>query len=464
MDYFADLHLHSRFARATSKSLTLPLLVAEAEKKGIGLLAIPDYTHPVWLKEVERQIVQEANGFYSLKDEGKVDKPTNRAKTHLVFSTELTLYFRRNEKGYRMHLLVIAPNLEAVKEINKVLAPLGNLNSDGRPIFSKDVILIVKTLFAVCPDVIVIPAHIWTPWFSLFGSRSGFDHFEDAFGEYSGAIPAVETGASSDPSNNWRVGELDNKNLVSFSDAHSTFTLGREMTLFRGDFSYTSFRTALFDNPVSPLSTDSKITGTIEFYPEEGKYHYSGHRKCAVVQSPAETKKYGSICPVCGKKLTLGVLHRIEELATRPTAKLQLESKDGWVSSKAFPQRPPFCHMVPLSEVIAQAYNVKSSRGSSVAKAYNALCDEFGNEWNVLANTPAEALETVVEKNVVVAIVKNRVGDVKIAPGFDGEYGKVTIALPGRKNQNRKKLRSLKEPTKATGSASLVVPAQARLL
>lgn len=457
MEYYADLHLHSRFARATSKSLTLPLLVAEAEKKGISLLGIPDYTHPEWLCEVEKQIVQDESGFYTLKKEARVGKCPQKVNTKLVFCTELSMMFRRNERGYRVHLLVIAPDLGSVKEITKALSPLGKLSSDGRPIFGKDVILIVKTLFSVCPEAIMIPAHIWTPWFSLFGSRSGFDRFDEAFGEYSDKIPAVETGLSSDPSNSWRVADLDEKNIVSFSDAHSLSTLGRELTLFKGDFNFAGFRAALFDNPISPLSAGSKIESTIEFYPEEGKYHYSGHRKCNVVQSPQETQKYGGICPVCGKKLTLGVLHRIDELSSRSISDLRLETKDNRVKSRTFPHRPPFLKLVPLLEVIAQANNVKSKHATSVIRDYELLINEFGNELDVLLYTPVEEIENAVSKNVAVAIAKNRVGEIVIAPGFDGEYGKIVIDIPGNKSK-----KSSKPSIKTDNMAD--VPAQSKLL
>ena len=338
MEFLADLHLHSRFARATSKELTLPNIANWARTKGIDLVGIPDFTHPVWLKEVEKQIEPykesggKESGFYILSELGETSPK-------LVFSTEISAIFSRNGNSYRIHLLVISPSLEVAKEINKALRKLGRLDADGRPIFGKDIILIAKTLFDVSPVVILIPAHIWTPWFSLFGSRSGFDSLEVAFGEYAERIPAVETGLSSDPAMNWRVSQLDKKAIVSFSDAHSLTKLGRELTRFEGDLCWKTLR-------------DMKVTGTIEFYPEEGKYYQTGHRKCGVSHSPKETAKYGTACPICGKNLTVGVMQRVEELADRSVKDLKLKSVHGWVLSS---KRPPFLRLVPLAEVIAQA-------------------------------------------------------------------------------------------------------------
>lgn len=459
MEYFADLHLHSRFARATSKSLTLPNIAVAAEEKGIDLIAIPDYTHPVWLYEVEKQIeLEKKTGFYVLRQ--GVNPSRNKVKGHrrvrFVFSTEVSTIFSRSNKVYRTHLLIIAPELSAVKEINKALGTLGNLKADGRPMFGKDVILIIRTVLSACKEAIIVPAHIWTPWFSLFGSRSGFNSFSEAFSEYADRLPAVETGESSDPSNNWRVGDLDDKNLVSFSDAHSLYTMGREMTIFSGPFTYQGFAGAILAKPKSPLTAGSKISGTIEYYPEEGKYHYSGHRKCNVVHSPAETRKYGTICPVCGKSLTLGVMHRIEELATRSVQELKLDVKDGWVSSSTLDYRPHYRRTVPLIETIAQAKKIKSSRAKSVMRVYSLLCETFGTEQKVLFETPIEEIEKVAGPDIAVAVKKDRAGEVRIEPGFDGEYGKVEINLGGRPSSKKSRGKLAKLPKGAIGQARLI--------
>lgn len=435
MKYYADLHLHSRFSMATSKELTLPNIAAVAEKKGIDLIAIPDFTHPKWLKEVEPQInFDKTSGFYELSSSRKSAGSAQNKKVKFLFCAEISAVFSRGEKTHRVHLLVIAPGLREAKEINRALSVLGRLDLDGRPVFGKDIILIVRSILAACPEAVLIPAHIWTPWFSVFGSRSGFDSFEEAFGEYSDKLMAVETGESSDPSNSWRVSDLDNKNLVSFSDAHSLYTLGREMTVFSGEFSFDGLRVAILALPKSPLSTGPKIDGTIEYYAEEGKYHYSGHRKCGVSQSPIETKKYGSLCPVCGKPLTLGVMHRVEELADRTAEDLEIETKNSWIKSKTLDYRPGFTRAVPLIEIIAQAKGIKNSRSKSVMETYHFLCDTFETERKVLFEIPIAEIEKVVGKSIAIATKKNRAGDVKIEPGFDGRYGDISISSMSLKN------------------------------
>lgn len=435
MEYLSDLHLHSRFARATSKQLDLPTLVAWAKTKGLNLIGIPDFTHPKWIKEIRDQIInEEGTGLYRLKDD------SSEASVKMVFCTEISAIFSRGSKSHRIHLLVLAPSLKAVKEIIRSLSTLGKLGSDGRPVFGKDIVRLIRAINEACPKCILIPAHIWTPWYSLFGSRSGFDSLEEAFGEHADKIAAVETGMSSDPSMNWRVSALDNKNIVSFSDAHSVYTMGREATIFEGEFSWKGLSEALTTSPKSKAKARAKITGTVEFYPEEGKYHFTGHRKCEVIQSPEETEKFGELCPICSRALTVGVMHRVEQLADRSEEELKLKKVHGWIKSEKF-ERPPFLRIIPLNEVIAQALGIKGTRTKTVMRSYSELCKIFGSEWEVLTKAPIDGIEEVAGYMVAEAVYKNRVGDVNINPGFDGEYGIVEIDLkrPGKPKLKKKR-------------------------
>jgi len=445
MLFTADLHIHSRFARATSRSITLPSIVEWAKLKGIDLIAIPDYTHPVWLKEVEPQIEEDDTGFYVLKSDQDL------IRTHLVFSTELSCIFNRGDKNYRIHFILVAPDLPSVKRINQALSIEGNLDIDGRPtFFGKDIVVLLDRIFNACPDCIVFPAHIWTPWFSLFGSRSGFNSFEECFKKFSDSINAVETGESSDPAMNWRVKQLDKKIIVSFSDAHSQINIGREATVFEGEFSFAGLRDALSGNnsedEMRKKQKKARVVSTIEFYPQEGKYHYTGHRNCGVVYSPEDTKKYGVECPICHKPLTVGVMHRVEELAERSIDELGIKEENGLVTSTTL-NRSPYRRFIQLHNVIAQALMIHNSRSDKVIKLYKDLCTTFGSELNVLMDTPIEKISEYAGDIVGEAIRKNRVGEVKILPGYDGVYGSISIPLSVGSFDKGKTDRNVKQTT-----------------
>ncbi len=416
MKFVADLHLHSKYSRACSQSLILENLEAWAVKKGIQVLATSDWTHPVWFLELKNKLEQAENGLYQLKQSTK--------EVYFLPSTEISSIYTQGGKQRRIHTLVFVPNLETAEKINSQLVQLGaNLKSDGRPIIGLSAKDLAKLVLEVEPKSLVIPAHAWTPWFSIFGSQSGFDTIEECFGELSDKIFAIETGLSSDPAMNWRVGNLDNKQILSFSDAHSLEKIGREATVFDGELSYSGIYQAITKLPKETKET--KIAFTVEFYPEEGKYHYTGHRNCGVKQTPEETAKLGTTCPVCGKKLTVGVIHRVEELATRSVDELNLVSNE-FVKSQSFPHRPPYKKLVPLTEIIAQSLGLTESSKEVLAN-YDNLIEKFGSELSVLIKISLNDLQGKTTDKIIAGIEKVRKGEIFVDPGYDGVYGKVQI-------------------------------------
>jgi len=399
MEVIADLHLHSRYSRAVSPQMVLPEIAKWAARKGINLVGTGDWTHPLWFRELKEKLEEVKEGIYQLKDKS--------SQVFFLLSTEISSIYSQGGQSHRIHNLIFAPNLAVVEEINNKLRSYGvNLLSDGRPITGLSSQQICEIVFSVSNDCLIIPAHIFTPWYSLYGSNSGFDSMKECFGEFADQIKAIETGLSSDPGMNWRIAELDNRSLVSFSDAHSPQKLGRESTLFdlEVNFNYQQFKEAL---------TNEKIISTIEFYPEEGKYHWTGHRACQVKQSPEQTKKLGSICPVCGRKLTIGVMHRVEQLATRP-ADFQPE------------KRPSYKMLVPLMEILAEVKNSGIS-SQNVQDEYLRLTTEFGSEFNFLLKTSLEEIKKAGGERLAEGIDKVRRGDIFIDPGYDGIFGKVKI-------------------------------------
>lgn len=399
MEMVADLHLHSRYSRAVSPQMVIPEIAKWSTEKGIGLVGTGDWTHPLWFRELKEKLEEVKEGIYQLKDKS--------SQVSFLLSTEISSIYSQDGKSHRIHNLIFAPSLEVVEEINRQLRNHGvNLLSDGRPITGLSSRQICEIVFTVDKNCLVIPAHVWTPWYSLFGSISGFDSLKECFGEFSDQIFAIETGLSSDPAMNWRITDLDERSIVSFSDAHSPQKLGREATVFEleENFDYPEFRQAIMSQ---------KISSTIEFYPEEGKYHWTGHRSCGIKQSPTETKTRGSLCPVCGRKLTIGVMHRVEDLALRPT---------GFKPEN----RPPYKMMVPLIEILAE---VKSSNVSSqsVLNEYHFLTENFGSEFAVLLKTPVEEISKIGGEKLAEAIDKVRKGDIFVDPGYDGVFGTVKI-------------------------------------
>lgn len=410
--FIADLHIHSRYSRATSKSLTIQKLAAWAEIKGLSVIATGDFTHPGWMKEIEDNLSQMDNGLLRLKEKSPLNSQINftldyplYSSVHFILCSEISSIYKKNGKIRKIHNLVFMPSVEKAKEFNKKLENIGNLSSDGRPILGIPSDELLDIVLNVDPKAFLVPAHIWTPWFSLFGSNSGFDSIEECFGSLSEEIFALETGLSSDPQMNWLWSALDRYYLISNSDAHSGEKLGREANLFKGEVSY-------FNIYESLKYKTGNFLGTIEFFPEEGKYHLDGHRKCGVVLEPIETMKLKNICPVCNQPLTIGVLHRIYSLADRQS-----------------PQKPPgapgFWSLIPLNEIISEI----TKKGPSTKTVYNiyaSLINEFQSELKILFEVPEQEIKKISPK-LSEAISLMRQGKVQKIPGFDGQYGRIFI-------------------------------------
>jgi len=398
MRLIADLHIHSRFSRATSPEMDLPALARWAKVKGIDILGSGDFTHPQWFNTLEACFVPAGDGLYRYEE------------TLFMLTAEVAAIWSQAGRVRKVHLLVLAPSLEAAARINCELARIGNLAADGRPMLGISAKSLVEAIWSAEPNAEVVPAHAWTPWFSVFGSRSGFDSLEECFGEHRERIFAIETGLSSDPAMNWRLSCLDEIALVSNSDAHSPAKLGREVTLF-------DLPAASYDGILRAIKErePTHFLGTIEFFPQEGKYHYDGHRACGIVLAPREAMAKGNRCPVCGKPLTIGVMHRVEELADRPEG----EGSAG---------RVPYRSLVPLVEVIAQAIGFQPGT-KSVTQEYERLIGHFGSEFRILLDLQEDELRKATSPRLLQAIGKVRAGELDIEPGYDGVYGKVTIPL-----------------------------------
>jgi uncharacterized protein (TIGR00375 family) len=413
MKFIADLHIHSKFSRATSREMTLDNMAYWAKVKGISLVASGDFTHPEWFFLTKEKLEPAGNGFFRLKNIQPSANgyfkglPFKLDDVHFVLSTEISFIYSKKGKVRKVHLLLLAPDFEAVEKINGRLSGLGNLRSDGRPILGMDAKQFIRIVADLCPRCVVIPSHIWTPWFSLFGANSGFDSIEECFEETTPFIFALETGLSSDPPMNWRLSALDKYVLVSNSDAHSPSKLGREANVFNTDFSYKGLVDALrTKNP-------EKFLYTIEFFPQEGKYHYDGHRKCGVVFSPRESRLHKDICPKCGKRLTIGVMHRVEELADR---------EDGVRP----PSKIPYKNLIPLNEIIAAAIE-KTPECQSAWDIYFRFIHEFGNESRILTEVPVSELARLQPERVSQGVDNMRKGAVRIVPGHDGFYGQISL-------------------------------------
>lgn len=444
MKIIADLHLHSRYSRAVSQQMEPQTIAQWAAKKGIDLVATGDWTHPLWLKELESQLEEVEKGIYKLKSQFPISNFQKEPK--FILSTEISSIYSQGGKLRRIHNLVLAPSFTTVYKINKELKRRGcNLMSDGRPIIGLSSKQLAELVWSCDEDVLIIPAHIWTPWFSMFGSKSGFDSIEECYGEFAKKIYAIETGLSSDPVMNWRIKELDNRSIVSFSDAHSPPKIGREATVFqkknlelrtknlgnRGEsFSFQDLAGAIKQDKDS----DWEIAYTIEFYPQEGKYHYSGHRNCGVRYSPEETKRKGTTCPVCGRPLTLGVMHRVEELASYPALEpIKKENEVGLVGyyHPVNKIRPPYVMLVPLMEILAESFGIGVT-SQKVKIEYDNLTKNLAPEFKILTQTKLEEIEHFGGEKIAEAIKKVRKGDIIVEPGFDGVFGKVKIWREGK--------------------------------
>lgn len=405
MRVIADFHIHSKYSRAVSPSMVLSEIVKGANKKGVKIVGSSDFTHPLWFRELKNQLIQAEAGLYKLKS-GEAEN------IRFILITEVSCIYTKNGKGRRIHLLIFAPNLETVEKINSKLDFFYNLKSDGRPILGIGAKELAKIILEISSDCLIIPAHIWTPWFGLFGSKSGFNSIEECFDEISPQIYAIETGLSSDPQMNWRVPELDNKTIISGSDAHSLPHLGREACVFEIDENKLSY----FEIARIIKEKDrKKFLYTLEFFPEEGMYHFDGHRDCKVCFSPQETKKNGGICPKCKKSVTVGVVNRVEELANK-------DRLEKFILKDAV----PFKHLVPLREIISDALSVGVS-SKSVAKIYEKLLNDLKNEFNILLNASHTEIESVAGVKIAEGVIHCREGKVKLIPGYDGEYGKAII-------------------------------------
>lgn len=402
MRLIADLHIHSKYSRATSPKMNLVELAQWARIKGIDIVSTGDFTHPAHFSAIEELLEPAEEGLFVLKGESSALRPVR-----FMLTTEVSNIYKQGDKTRKIHNLIFVPSIKTAKSINVTLASIGNIRSDGRPIFGFSAQDLIKIVLDASAEAMLIPAHAWTPWFSIFGSRSGFDSIEECFGEYAPHIHAIETGLSSDPAMNWRLSALDNITLISNSDAHSPSKLGREANVFECEPSYGNIM------KIIKTKDRERFLYTIEFFPEEGKYHADGHRNCGVLFGPDETIKAGGLCPVCGKALTVGVLSRIEELADRPM---------GFVPKNSIPAK----HIIPLVEILSEAIGFGTA-SKRVQHEYHRVITEGSNEFHILLDMSETDLTALAGETVAGAIIKMRKGELNITPGFDGEFGKINI-------------------------------------
>ncbi len=438
-----------------------------ASKKGLDILSASDWTHPLWFRQIREELEEAEQGLFRLKDKSSSVK--------FLLSVEVSSIYTQKGKVHRIHNLIWSPSFETCEKISTELRKRGcNLNSDGRPIIGLSAIALAELVFSIDNQAMIIPCHAWTPWFSLYGSNSGFDSIDECFGEYEKYIYGVETGLSSDPFMNWQIKELDNRSILSFSDAHSMAKMGREATVFElQELTFDNIKKAIMqpyltmenrklkvevedrelkiDNNIDPQSSilkkpssifnnlsSNRIKYTVEFYPEEGKYHYTGHRNCNFVQDTAQTKQNGTICPVCKRPLTVGVMHRVEELARslkfpKETSKLNPNGIK-WITDPS-KNHPPFVKLVPLNEIIAESLS-STVASLKVKNLFDDLCKDFSSELNVLLKVPVKDIARKAGERVAEGVEKVRKGEIVILPGFDGQYGIVKIW--GNKKINEK--------------------------
>ncbi len=404
--FYADLHIHSKYSRATSKDCNLEQLALWAQKKGLSVISTGDFTHPAWFKEINEKLIPDGCGAYRLRPEIEKQIFVDCEPVRFILSVEISTIYKKGDKTRKVHHVVFVPNINTAQNFRQKLDAIGNINSDGRPILGLDSRSLLETVLESGENSYIIPAHIWTPWFSVLGSKSGFDSIEECYEDLSEHIFAVETGLSSDPEMNWKVSKLDKFRLVSNSDAHSPSKLAREATVFDTSPDYFSIMNA--------LKTGDGYIGTVEFFPEEGKYHEDGHRKCNICLTPEETKKVNGICPVCGKPLTIGVLNRVNELADRPFDSNFIPKTGGKVFS-----------LVPLVEIISEITGVGSS-SKSVLNEYERLIKKFGSELSILQDVPTDDLSKDFPL-LAEGISRLRQGKVIRQAGYDGEYGVIKL-------------------------------------
>jgi len=415
--YYADLHMHSRFAYATSRNLTLPVLDATAREKGVRVLGTGDFTHPAWFEELSTQLVPAAEEGLYVRSEAVGDDATR-----FLMTVEVSCVYRQGGRARRIHVLVMLPTLQAAAVFNSVLAQRGaDLGVDGRPTLQLSAKAVAELALEVEPTALVVPAHVWTPWFGALGSKSGFDSLDECFDDLTPQVLAAETGLSADPAMCWRVSSLDAVALFSSSDAHGPRTVGREATRLEGELSYPgireAFRTGAPGRAGERAAAATRLAGTVEFHPAEGKYHLDGHREHGVRMTPAQRAAAGGRCPVCGKPVTVGVLSRVEELADRPVG----AQPDG---------APGFRSLVPLDEVLAAAFGVRPA-AKRVTTARARLLEALGDELAVLTEAPLADVEAHAGARVAEGIGRVRAGEVDVEPGYDGQFGTVRVFPPG---------------------------------
>lgn len=395
MKFAADFHIHSKYSRATSPDMNIKTLSEYAKLKGVSLLGTGDFTHYLWLEELKNILKDSGNGLFEYNG------------VNFMLTGEISSIYSKNGRVRKIHNVIFVPSFDIADKVNSALSGYGNIAYDGRPIIGIDAKDLAELLFGISKDIFLVPGHIWTPWFSLFGSKSGFDSIEECFEEYAKDIYALETGLSSDPGMNWQWSKLDRFNLISNSDSHSPQKIGREANVFDIEMSYKAVIDTL------KKKDKKKFLYTIEFFPEEGKYHYDGHRACNVRFSPEETRKNKNICPACGKSLTIGVMNRITELADRSV---------GFVPENSI----PFKRMIPLAEIIADTVGIGVA-SKAVNAEYRAIIPRLGTELEVLTEVNEDKLLRELPIKIAKAIINVRNGNVNILPGFDGEYGTIEI-------------------------------------
>ncbi len=397
--FIADFHIHSKYSRATSKEMEISSLAKWAKIKGVSMLGTGDFTHPLWLAELKTKLKVADYGVYSYEN------------VYFMLTTEVSNIYFKAGRTRKVHNIIFAPNFKIADEVNKVLGEYGALSSDGRPILSLECDKMAKILFAIEPEILIIPGHAWTPHFSIFGSNSGFDSPEECFEEQTQKIFSIETGLSSDPAMNWRWSKLDRFCLTSNSDAHSPSKIGREANVFNDKINYKDLIHIL------KMKDKESFLYTIEFFPEEGKYHWDGHRACKTRLSPEEAMRIHNKCPVCGRNITVGVMHRLSGLADRI---------EGYVLQSC----PSFKSVIPLAEIIGETLDM-SADSLTVEREYLQLIKNFGNEFTILLGTPEDELKERCPPRIVKGIINMRKGNVEILPGYDGEYGKVKVFKEG---------------------------------
>jgi uncharacterized protein (TIGR00375 family) len=403
MEFIADLHVHSRYSRATSPEMSPEGLWRWSQLKGISVVGTGDFTHPAWIGELREKLVPAGNGLFKLREPGGAgDVPASCAsEVFFCLQAEISSIYKKNGRTRKVHSVVLAPGMREAGLINKRLSSVGNIASDGRPILGLDAKALLEIVLGASPDAMLIPAHAWTPHFSVFGAASGFDSLEECFEDLTPHIHAIETGLSSDPPMNRRWSALDGITLMSNSDAHSPRKLGREANVFRTE--------ASFGAMVGAIRTGEGFGGTLEFFPEEGKYHLDGHRKCGVRLTPEETVRNNHLCPACGGKLTVGVVHRVERLADRAETK-----------------RAGFSSIIPLAELIAECEG-RGVNTLGVQRKYLGLLSKLGPEFGVLLEVPTDDIASAGGERIALAVERMRAGEIHISPGFDGEYGRIRV-------------------------------------